>query len=397
MSTLLQRIAAVQQALAPPQSSPASHITLVPTAPRQPLDDISQQSPQSVGQAQTGRPNLNVPVNGENLDEQLTQLASASNGGSISVDGQNYPQAPGGTDLSQALGSVYQQLQPAAKAHMLTQKMVQDAVGQTVTDVTKDQLGVSRAGRDVQALMQQRANGTLSDQAYEAAIAQAKNGQAGYSFDQLVRAPGGAQLLGVQDQIQQAREQTLQNYAKSNGWDRSEVKWDDKQNGPTPDYQTADFNFRRAQQKDTEAKARHYPDKIKADQRQAAIDNLSKLQTHGFAQLGQLQKAKAEGQGDEQTDLQITNLKNSLQMWGGQQSKLIGDDGMGNMAAAPQPAQAPAAPQPAQGRPPIVVNSQDELRSGLAAKKWPHGTIVQLGSEQGVVTGDPAAPLGRVQ
>lgn len=388
MSTLLQRIAAVQQALAPPQSSPASHITLVPTAPRQSLDDISQQSPQSVRQGQAGRPDLNVPVSDQDLDEQLSQLASANGGGSISIDGQDYPQAGGGTDFTAALGGVLQQLQPAAKAHLLTQRMVRDAIGQTVTDVTKDQLGISRAARDVQALSQQRANGTLSDQAYEAAIAQAKNGQAGYSFDQLVRAPGGAQLLGVQDQIQQEKENTLQAYAKSNGWNRSEVKWDDKQNGPTPDYQAADFNFRRAQQGEIEAKMQHYPDKVKADQRAASISAIDKAVSH-FSKM--------------RTDLMATGgdvskIDSQIQTWNGQLQKLIGDDGLGNTAAPQQPAQAqPVAPPAGQGKAPITVGSRDEIRGGLAANKWPPGTILQIGSEQGIVTGNPAAPLKPVQ
>lgn len=389
MSGLLQRIAAIQQALAPQQSA-ASHITLAPARHTGPQagDDISEQSPQSVNQGQYARPDQNAPVSSEDLDRQGEQLATASGGGSISINGQDYSTGGGGgTDLTTALGGVYNQLRPAAQSHALTRKMVQDAVSATVTDVTKDQLGISRAARDVSAALQQQANGTLSAEAYGEIRKQAASGQAGYTLSQLARAPGGAEFLGIQSEIQDAREQQLQAYAKSNGWDRTEVKWDDKQNQPSPDYQAADFNFRRAQKADLEAKSQHYPDKVKADQRTASINAIDKAISH----FNKLRMDTMSTGGD------TAAIDNQIQNWNGQLQKLVGDDGLGNTSQPAAPAGKPVAPQAApaagaNGAPSISLNSVDELRAGLASNKWKPGTILQIGSEKGVVTGDPNGP-----
>jgi hypothetical protein len=201
------------------------------------------------------------------------RIAAGGGGGTIELnDGKVGPASdPSQPGVQEALLSAIDAVEPLARAGVVDENNVRDLLGGTVTNEIRDQREVRNATADVEVLLQLQRNGTHNDQ-------QTLNGlqelEKVYGRAVLGRTPGYANIAGVEEQLQEARQQQLAAYAESNGWDPKYVRWDDRANRPTTDGHAVQMDSAMEMLKLRKAQTAEIPSQLAADRMKMQLNHL---------------------------------------------------------------------------------------------------------------------------
>jgi hypothetical protein len=134
---------------------------------------------------------------------------------------------------------------PLAAAGILSPTDVNVEMKKSAMGDIADQRNIRKAAREVQAITSQIANGTFTEKMGESAI---KSLQQNWGENVLAGVQGYAQLAGMGDEIQQARIERTQQFAKQQGIDASWLKWDNENDRPVLDPHTVAIQQFKSQQ-----------------------------------------------------------------------------------------------------------------------------------------------------